>query len=186
MITTVDAIRHVRPVAQNIDGASRIEPYIREAETLQILPSIGVEVYRWLDETDFSGDGPWTFIASDGRKAVLSKEQHEALLYGGYYRSEGGNGFSLGLAAAVSYYAYARAVLDNQVNVTAFGVVKKRSDFSEPVDAVTLTQVSRQALKLGDEALRGVVGHLQALGLTACAPVAKRLVRYMSVGRKKM
>lgn len=186
MITTVDCIRRVRPIAQNIDGINRLEPYIQEAEKLNILPQVGAHVYRWLDETDFSGDGPWTFTTASGRRVDLSREQYEAILFGGYYQTDCEGGHSMGLVAAASYYAYSRAVLDNQVSVTSFGVVKKRSEYSEPVDSATLIQVSREAKKLGDEVAREVVAHLRSVGMIECDAQPKRVVRYMAIGSKKM
>lgn len=186
MITSVDCMRRVRPIAQNIDGLNRIEPYIQEAEKLNILPQIGVSVYRWLDETDFSGNGPWTFVTTSGRQVIVTKNQYEAILFGGYYESDCESGHSMGLVAAASYYAYSRAVLDNQVNVTSFGVVRKRSEFSDPVDATTLIQVSREAKKLGDEVTREVVAMLKAMGIVECDAKPKRVMRYMAVGCKKM
>lgn len=185
MITTVDYIRRVRPIAQNIDGINRIDPYIREAEVLNILPQIGAHIYRWLDETDFSGAGPWVFEDA-GRSVTVTKEQYDALLFGGYYDSPCNSGHSMGLVAAASYYAYSRAVLDNQVNVTSFGVVKKRTEFSDPVDSSTLIQVSREAKKLGDEVTREVIEHLRALGLINCCEKPKRVPHFMAVAPKKM
>lgn len=186
MITTVDYIRRVRPIAQNIDGLNRIEPYIREAEVLNILPQVGADVYRWLDETDFTGDGPWTFTNTSGRAVTITKEQHDALLFGGYYNAPCQSGHSMGLVAAASYYAYSRAVLDNQVNVTSFGVVIKRTEFSNPVDSSTLIQVSREAKKLGDEVAREVIAHLRALGLIECGEKPKRVAHFMAVAPNKM
>lgn len=186
MITSVDCIRRVRPIAQNIDGINRIEPYIQEAEKLNILPQIGSSVYRWLDETDFNGNGPWPFITASGRQVLLTKEQCDAILFGGYYQSDCESGHSMGLVAAAAYYAYARAVLDNQVNVTSFGVVKKRTEFSEPVEATTLIQVSREAKKLGDEVTREVVAMLKSLGMIECDAKPKRVMRFMAIGSKKM
>ncbi len=186
MITTVDYIRRVRPIAQNIDGLNRIEPYINEAESLNILPQIGAAVYRWLDETDFTGPGPWVFSVPDGRAVTITKEQHNALLFGGYYDGPCQSGHSMGLVAAASYYAYSRAVLDNQVNVTSFGVVKKRTEFSDPVDSSTLVQVSREAKKLGDEVTREVIEHLRALGLIDCSHKPQRVPHFMAVAPKKM
>lgn len=186
MITTVEYIRRVRPIAQNIDGLNRIEPYIHEAESLNILPQIGAAVYRWLDETDFTGNGPWVFSAPDGRAVTITKEEINAILFGGYYHGECESGHSMGLVAAASYYAYSRAVLDNQVNVTSFGVVKKRTEFSDPVDSSTLVQVSREAKKLGDEVTREVIEHLRALGLINCCHKPQRVPHFMAVSPGKM
>lgn len=183
MIITTDNIRQVRPIAENIDDVARIEPYIREAELLNVLPVIGAEVYQFLDETDFTTGDSWTFTKGDGIAVEVTRQQHDALIHGGYYTGSCASGHSMGLAAACSYYAYARAVMNNQVNVTSFGVVRKRGDFSEPVDAPTLVQVSREAKKIGDEILREVVEQLKAYGL-ACSCQAKEKVmrKWVAIG----
>lgn len=61
MILNSNDIRNVRPIAENINDPARLEPYIREAETLRLIDAIGANLYRWLDETDFSGPGPFQY-----------------------------------------------------------------------------------------------------------------------------
>lgn len=183
MIITTDNIRQVRPIAQNIDDVARIEPYIREAEALNVMPVIGADVYRFLDTTDFSVGESWTFVNKRGESIAIDRAQYEALIYGGYYESDCGGGHSLGLAAACAYYAYGRAVMNNQVNVTSFGVVRKRSDFSEPVDSGILIQVSREAQKLGDEVLRQVVEQLRTYGMLCDCGVEKIRRKWVSIGK---
>ena len=61
MILNSNDIRNVRPIAENINDPARLEPYIREAETLRLMDAIGAKLYRWLDETDFSGPGPFQY-----------------------------------------------------------------------------------------------------------------------------
>ena len=58
MILNSNDLRNVRPIAENINDPARLEPYVREAETLRLVDAIGANLYRWLDETDFS---PRTF-----------------------------------------------------------------------------------------------------------------------------
>lgn len=53
MILNSNDLRNVRPIAENINDPARLEPYIREAETLRLVDAIGANLYRWLDETDF-------------------------------------------------------------------------------------------------------------------------------------
>lgn len=61
MILNFNDLRNVRPIAENINDPARLEPYIREAETLRLVDAIGANLYRWLDETDFSGPGPFQY-----------------------------------------------------------------------------------------------------------------------------
>lgn len=183
MIITTDNIRQVRPIAENIDDVARIEPYIREAELLNVLPVIGAPVYQFLDETDFTTGESWGFTTPDGATVTINSKQYHDLINGGYYENSCNSGHSMGLAAACSYYAYSRAVMNNQVNVTSFGVVRKRGDFSEPVDASTLIQVSRDAKKIADEILREVVEQLKSYGLIGGCNTKKKVLRkWIAIG----
>lgn len=186
MIITTDNIREFRPIAQNIDDVARIEPYIREAELLNVLPVIGSAVYRFFDETDFTDGDSWIFATTDGKNIEVTREMYEAVINGGYYSGGCNSGHSMGLAAAISYYAYSRAIMNNQVNVTSFGVVRKRGEYSEPVDSAVLVQVSREAKKMGDEILREVVEQLSAYGLVCGCRTATQtgtLRKWQKIGK---
>jgi hypothetical protein len=49
----------------------------------------------------------------------------------------------------LAYYSYARYLSQNQVNATAFGVVQKRNEFSEPTSEKTLMRIVGQAREMG-------------------------------------
>ena len=48
----------------------------------------------------------------------------------------------------LAYYSYARWLSKQQVNVTAFGVVQKRTDFSDAVDEKTLMRLVGEAREM--------------------------------------
>jgi hypothetical protein len=166
-IISPDDIRKVRPIAENISDCKRIEPYIREVEQLDVMPTIGVGLYRQLTDEGFSEalekKGSVAISTVGGCSIALTGEDWKALVDGGYY-SEGMK-YSAGLRATVAYLAYARMLPNHPINVTAFGVVKKGTTLSETVDDETLFRAANEARKIGLEYMRQSVEHLRYYGL---------------------
>ena len=80
------------------------------------------------------------------------------LLDGCYFDSD--NQHSGGLKAAMGYLVYSRFVRNQNVNATAFGIVAKRGQDSDPVDEKTIVRVSNDAEKIGLEFLRQCIDFL--------------------------
>lgn len=87
MILNSNDLRNVRPIAENINDPARLEPYIREAETLRLMDAIGANLYRWLDETDFSGPGPFQYggVTITKSKVVTTRDRYTADMEDRYY-----------------------------------------------------------------------------------------------------
>ena len=155
MIRTVNDIRNVRQVARNIDD-SRVEIYIREAESLDILPAVGAEEYDRLTagtpDPELSGD-------------------EQLLLSGGTYEDEGGVKHRFeGLKVALAYLAYARFVRNHQLNVTPFGVVYKDGDESGQTDIRAIAAASKDAERIGQEYLAGTMAFWKSRTASGCKP----------------
>lgn len=160
MLITVDDIRKIRQLAKNIDPA-RVEIYIREAETLDILPRVGAGFYLRLSnmsEIDYER------CELELKNAILSRQtikEHENLpvlewkfLSGGYYEDEkDGTKHFEGAKTALCYYSYARFVRNHSSQVTPFGVVAKTGDESSLVEMKSIAAISSDAHKIGDEYL---------------------------------
>jgi len=169
-IIAPEDIRNVRPIAENIVDYKRIAPYIREVETLDVMPAIGVNLYKQISEEDFSktittnGIIP---ITTNSGTVIMTDEQWLKFKEGDYYTCDCGSDdlrHSAGLIAAISYLAYARMLLNQPLNVTAFSVVYKKTALSEPVDEKTLFRAANEARKIGLEYLRQSVDHLRCEG----------------------
>jgi hypothetical protein len=186
-------IRKIRPVAENIQDEKRIEPYIHEAEQLDVMPAVGVSLYRQLSDENL----PETITVSstaqittpNGKTIILSESDWNKFLDGGYYTCDEYpcNGdkqrYSAGLRAAVAYLAYARMLPNQPLNVTAFGVVQKTTTLSEPVDEKTLSRAASEARKIGLEYLKQAVDHLKCLHLTdECKSENKQYKKIKSIG----
>lgn len=138
MLTTIEQIREIRNIALNLKDA-RVEPYLQEVEDAYIMPALGVELYEKLDNQE---------------------EHDEILLDGGYYDGPKGRAYCHGLRRAVAYFAYARLLRNNQVNVTAFGVVQKTGSYSQPMDAQQIDAAATDATKMAELYLHTCVVYL--------------------------
>jgi hypothetical protein len=138
MIAKFEHIRNVRPIAENVDDAKRLNPYIDEVEELIIIPALGAEMYKKIETTP---------------------EENKFVLEGGFNDD---NTIQLaGLYKAIGYLVYSRFVRNNNVNATAFGMVQKQSVFSEPIDEKTIIRIANDAEKIGMEYLRQAIDYLK-------------------------
>lgn len=180
MIVTFEDIKKVRPIANNINDIKRIEPYIREAETLDVLPVIGAGLYRQLNDLTKVSN---LFITNNiDERIELTNELLNDLLNGAYYECGGCGGnntrYSEGLISAIAYLAYARFLPNNQINVTAFGAVQKLGEYSQPIEEKSIVRASKEAEKIGLEYLR------QCVDFMRCKNIISNRKR-VTIGRRR-
>lgn len=141
MIITVNDIRSVRPIAENLNDSERLLPYIDECENLYLKKSIGNGTYNLIDK---------------------NRQDYNLLFDGGDY---GDNKFFAGLKKAMGYLVYSRFIRNQNVNVTAFGIVAKQGQYSESIDERTIVRISNDTEKIGLEYLSECVEYLEFLGI---------------------
>lgn len=134
-------IRKIRPIAENMIDEKRLLPYMNEVERLELIPAFGALLYKKIE------DNP---------------DQYKVLFNGGYYND--GSAYFAGLSEACGYLVYSRFVQNQNVNVTAFGVVQKVSQYSEPMDEKTIVRVSNEARNIGVEYLNQCLCYLRFIG----------------------
>ncbi|MDR1335736.1 MAG: hypothetical protein LBK22_02775 [Tannerella sp.] len=159
MITEYADIRNVRPVAENIIDEKRIRPYIEEAERLYLVPAIGASLYKDISE---------------------NRKNWETLFSGGYYNAN--RCHFAGLREAMGYLSYARFIRNNGISVTAFGVVVKQGEFSQPADEKTIVRISNDAEKIGREYLNQCIHWLRFEGIIK-EKQATGHTKFKSIGR---
>lgn len=128
MLTTIEDIKAIRSIAYNITD-KRIEPYIKEVEDCYVMYAIGPALYERLD---------------------TGLEEDIILTDGGYYDHGNTREMCYGIKAAVAYFAYERMLLNNQINVTAFGVTQKSSSLSTPTPDSSIEKAAAHAHKMGE------------------------------------
>lgn len=188
MILKPQDLRKVRPIAENINDPARIEPYIREAESLRLVDLLGATLYKWIEETDFSSPGPFVFTKDNGEQVELTAEDAKTLLDGGYYTDDCGKGqMTEGLRTGIAYLAYARFIMNNPVNPTAFGVRYKNGEFSTEVEDSVIARTAAEARKIGEAYLAKAMEYIKALGLLPSCTVPPRNPAFsLRINRKKL
>ena len=104
---------------------ARVESYIREAQDNDLKEFIGPALYY-----DLLINGDTT--------------ANRDLLNGKVYTIAGSTPLTIkfnGLVPVIVYYSLARIIINNQANITSFGVVSKTTGQSTPIDAATIKQM---------------------------------------------
>lgn len=162
MIINSDHIRVARSMAVNIDE-KRIDTFIREVETLWVIPALSPLVYKKIEESVLMDNESHPITDNDNNLLTFTHlGDYDTLLVGGYYNEN--QSYFAGLIQAVSYLAYSRFIKQHPINVTAFGLVGKKSEFSEPVNDAIILKASKDAEKIGLEYLNQCVEYLKFTG----------------------
>lgn len=164
MIITANDIRKIKPIAQNIVDPTRIEPYISNAETLDVIPALKPLIFKQLEEKKAqNGAIPYTFKLENGAEKTIEKAEFDGIFTNIFYNND--KNYSQGLTEAIAYLAYSRFIPNNAINATAFGTKIKTTEFSEDVSDTTLFRQANEAKKIGLEYLNQVIKYLTYLGL---------------------
>lgn len=103
-------IQLIRAISDNVP-ADRLDPYILEAQEVDLCGLLGTDLYAKLFEEVVPNTYPATYLYPE------LKPEYSTYL---------------------AYMAYARFLTQNQVTVTSHGVVQKKNDWSEPVSDVAM------------------------------------------------
>lgn len=142
LIISLDDIKAIKQLSANINAVDRIQPYIMEAQMFDIKPRLGEVFYHDMIKN-------------------LSGQIYQDLLTGVDYNNTAGNEIHFaGMKTAVAYYAYSRYILSGQITVTAFSVVRKTNEYSEPLTDKELTRISTQARSNADAIMIDVISFL--------------------------
>ena len=116
-LITVSDIQMFRAISDNVPE-SRLDPYILEAQEMDLYELLGKDLYLKLFEEITPPTFPATFFYPE-------LKDH----YAGF----------------LCYSAYARLLSQNQTTITAYGVVSKKTDFSDLVPEPTLQRTIQAA-----------------------------------------
>lgn len=137
--------REVRGLTRDISASlrdERITPLIREAEDMYVRPAIGDALYIEL-------------LEDEGKYPVL--------LAGGVYEAGGKKTYCTGLKKAIAYYAYAKIILNNQTNVTSWGVGQKNITESTPATPAALDKTYNDAKAVADRYMTECLAYIDAV-----------------------
>lgn len=143
LITPSEISELARPISGKIDDA-RVISYIAEAQQVKIKKAVGADLLLSLMQ--------------DGELSAADK----LLLSGGEYQANGTKYYARGLKVALAYFAYAKLVINNPVNVTRFGTRTMSDEKSQSIDWKQLTAIASDAESYGDDCLLEVLELLNA------------------------
>lgn len=120
-LITLSDIQAIRQITSNIDDVQSIDPYIIEAQNVDLRRLLGLKFFNVLMNELKQADPP---------------QRAKDILNGCTYTLEDGTEISFaGIKPLIAYYAYARAIPQLGRRVTRFGAVQKVTPFSEPVQS---------------------------------------------------
>lgn len=126
VIVTLSDLKQLRPTAE-LDGM-RWEPFVTEAQEQDLRPILGDGLfYDFMTKFHDTGDAMYT--------------AYQELINGKAYTYNGQTIYFDGVKPMVGYFALARLVQNNPINITRFGVVTKVTSQSQNVDPQVLRQV---------------------------------------------
>ena len=122
----------------------------------------------------------------DGTETTITADDHDALMNGGYYAGCCGEKYSNGIVAATAYIAYSRFIVNNPINITAFGVRYKDGEFSSRTEDNAIVRASNDARRIGEAYFEEVTAHCRSLGLLECRPYTEAPRHIVRVGQRKL
>lgn len=164
LITYAD-IQARNEISVNLDATKKIAPYIQEAQQFDLKSLLGDEFYVALLKD---------FEASPSLQTYYDLwNGHEWTFAGHTYRHSG-------LKAVLIYFTYARYLASANSEVTAFGIVSKKTEQSEPIsEKVLLRRIddARTGARAYYDDVEKYMCHFPddfQLWLQSCAPKKKR------------
>lgn len=150
-LITISQIRSYKALSVNVNQEKKITPAILEAQQFDLKKLMGDAFY--LEFVNDFNQSPSLPIYSD--------------LYNGSEFTHCGKTIRHeGIKTVLAYLTYARYVLNSNVESTAFGTVRKKTEDSEQVDEKTITRLHNQAYAGAMEYWEDVVKFLDVQNYT--------------------
>lgn len=181
MIQTYNSVRNVRPIAENVIDSKRLLPYMIECENIYLKPIISPTLYKTISDYSIYINQIIPPVGENETPIELIHVSKWDLLFnGGLYDNDESE--VIGLYESLGYLSYSRFVKSQGVNVTAFGIVNKRSESSDPIEEKTLFRVANDAEKIGKEYLRSSIEYLKFIGEIRMNKIIRQSTKFISIG----
>lgn len=128
-LITLEDIVEFKPLSINMNVAKGLDSYIIEAQEFDIRDVLGDPLYLAM-----LGDAP-----------LFANPIYDKLFKGCDYVFEGLNYQQSGVKASLIYFTYARYLVNANQTPTAFGMVQKKNDYSDPISDKQLAIKIQQA-----------------------------------------
>ena len=141
LIVKADFEAHVQ-IAEHMEFDRFMETHILNAQLYDLRPVLGDPLY--VDMVKNRASAPY-----------------DDLIAGGEYAYQGYTYFFQGIKKVMVHFAYARYAMRNGVQDTASGLVKKKTDWSEPLDMKEATKEAEYHKNLAVAAMNDVVKYIE-------------------------
>lgn len=129
----------------NINAVKKLDPFIYQAQFIDLKDVLGDEMYYDLLK-DF--------------QASPSLAKYADLYNGKEYTKDGHTYTHEGLIPVLCYFTHARYILNKNDNDTAFGLVVKKNEYSEPSSDKSLVRKSDYSNSVANAYLKPVIKYL--------------------------
>ncbi len=134
-------------ICSNIDKSRKLDPYIRQAQELDLKEVLGDEFFYSL-LSDFE-DSP-------------SLGTYNDLMKGCIYEKNGATLRNPGLIPVLCYFTYSRYVISKPYTDTAFGMMQKKNEYSEPVSGRDLARLADSSRSIAHAYMSDVLKYLNS------------------------
>lgn len=132
LIVTSSDFATYKDIGANIDSTNRLEPYIYQAQRLDLIPVLGAAFYH--------------DIITNGVNVSPIPSPYDTLIDGGTYTNSQSNTIYFeGLKPVLIYFAYSRFLINDNIHSTRKGFVFKDSEQSERIPQGQLKALSDEA-----------------------------------------
>lgn len=144
LITQADFTKY-EDINVNINAGKKLDPYIYQAQFIDLKSAIGEEMY-------------YDLISDSQGSPAYSK--YADLINGSTYTIGSVTYTHEGLKPVLCYFAHSRYILNKNDNDTAYGLVGKKSEFSEPSPEKALIRKSDYSNSIANAYLIPVIKFL--------------------------
>lgn len=150
ILSTEKARTMARPIG-NAVADNKLQAYIDEVEQTRIAAKFGSEIYSALQDAE-----------------TRETEPYKTLLKGGTYQRQGKPQVFFGLEKAIAYGVYCKMIQSGDVEVTRYGSVLKRGEYSDHATQQTLAKVAGEVAEIEHRYIAQCLQYCRAAGLLHC------------------
>lgn len=129
-LISIQDIQEYTRITSSVDSVKSLEPFIIDAQEMDLRPFIGQELYIDLIN-EF--------------ESYPSLPTYNYLFNGCTYQVGTKNYLHHGLKAVLVFYTWHRFILGGNIQSTRMGMVVKKNEFSEPASEATIARIASQA-----------------------------------------
>lgn len=150
ILSTAKARILARPIG-NAVADNKLQAYIDEVEQTRIAAKFGSEIYIALQDAE-----------------TREAEPYKTLLKGGTFMQQGRLQAFFGLEKAIAYGVYCKMMQSGDIEVTRYGTVLKRGEYSDHATQQQLAKTAGEVAEIEHRFVAQCLQYCRAVGLLHC------------------